>query len=152
MKRNIFVILRKRNVLVRSTAYGEVLRFFNRRPFPSSSIPPSVLPPLPPAAAETEGGGMTSPSAATLSPLRRKDGGEGIGESRDEEEASRRPLEPESVGIEMPESDRRIGGFVSLADSLLCSRPVGGDPTNLRSNPLIPPAPTSRIFIFCKFL
>ncbi|CAL9773835.1 unnamed protein product [Musa acuminata subsp. burmannicoides] len=68
---------------------------------------------------------MTSPSAATLSPLRRKDGGGGIGESRDEEEASRRPLEPESVGIEMPESDRRIGTSGSR-NQLLSGDATGG--------------------------
>ncbi|XP_064993652.1 folate-biopterin transporter 1, chloroplastic-like isoform X2 [Musa acuminata AAA Group] len=68
---------------------------------------------------------MTSPSGATLSPLRRKDGGEGIGESRDEEEASRRPLEPESVGIEMPESDRRIGTSGSR-NQLLSGDATGG--------------------------
>ncbi|URE20533.1 BT1 family, partial [Musa troglodytarum] len=106
--------------------YGEVLRSCNRRPVPSSSIPPSALPPLPPAAADTEGGGMASPSAATLSPLRRKDGGGGsIGESRDEEEASWRPLEPESVGIEMPESDRRIGTSGSR-NQLLSGDATGG--------------------------
>ncbi|RWW58030.1 hypothetical protein BHE74_00035144, partial [Ensete ventricosum] len=79
----------------------------------------------------TEGGGMASPSAATLSPLRRKDGGGGgTGESRDEAEASLRPLEPESVDIEMPESDRRIGGFrnyvilMLLMVKTICSKKI----------------------------